>query len=354
MQILYVGNGNYNHKGARYYDVGRKIVNGLVRNGHNVYFFSDRDVSRSSSVVGSRKLGVRQCNRAFLETCVNFKPALIVMGHVDIISNESLNTARLTTPGLRVVQFNVDPLFRPENVDKIVARLPFVDATFVTTAGPVLKWFSHPQGIASYIPNPVDISMEWPRCHESSDQAKDVFWALRAGRKLIHGDKRTEFPLFLEQSGRVRMDFHGMNGKPELFGAAYYREIAAARMGLNISIASEFAGGDPASELELYLYSSDRIAHYMGSGLLTLTTRDNKLEDLFEEDRELIFFSCKDELLDKVMFYKDHDDLRKHIAKAGWEKYHKQFNETRVAQYIVETTLRQPYSRTYDWPTTHY
>ncbi len=36
MQILYVGNGNYNHRGARYYGPGLKIFNGLIRNGHNV------------------------------------------------------------------------------------------------------------------------------------------------------------------------------------------------------------------------------------------------------------------------------------------------------------------------------
>jgi len=43
MQILLVANGNYKHLGARYYEPQKKLYNGLVRNGHNVYFFSDRD-----------------------------------------------------------------------------------------------------------------------------------------------------------------------------------------------------------------------------------------------------------------------------------------------------------------------
>jgi hypothetical protein len=353
MHILYVGNGNYKHRGGRYYEPGRKLMNGFIREGHNVYFISDRDTARAATIFGSLKLGRRHCNAVFLDTCRKFTPELILLGHADLITGESLQKARQLLPEVKIAQFNVDAIFNPHTVAQIAAVVPFCDATFVTTAGPALQKFSRPGSSVAYIPNPVDSSMEWPRCFERSDQPHDVFWALRATQGSYPGDSRIEFPLFLEKNG-IAIDYHGMNGKPELMGAAYYRGIANARMGLNIS-SVRYRGGPPrASEEDLYLYASDRISHYLGSGLLTFTTRDNRLEELFEEDRELVFFSSKEELLDKVRYYRQHDEARRAIARAGWEKAHRHFNERLVARYMIEITFRQPLSESYAWPAQTY
>jgi hypothetical protein len=181
-----------------------------------------------------------------------------------------------------------------------------------------------------------------------------VFWALRATAGSHVGDPRVEIPLYVEKSGKISMDYYGMNGKPEIFGADYYRAIANARMGLNISVVRTWAHTPHASGEELYLYSSDRLSHYMGSGLLTFTTRDNRLEELFVEDRELVFFATKEELLDKLLHFKQHDTQRRAIAYAGWKKSHQQLNETVVAQYIVEQTFRLNHTQTYAWPNQTY
>jgi hypothetical protein len=167
---------------------------------------------------------------------------------------------------------------------------------------------------------------------------------------------RVNIPLFLENSGKVKIDYYGMNGKPELWNAAYYQAIENAKMGLNLSHA--YLGKDTVhnktSVDELYLYSSDRISHYMGSGLLTFSNRDNKLDELFEENKEMVFFSSKDELLDKVIYYKEHDDERRRIAQHGWEKSHNCFNECLVAKYMIEVAFRLPLSEEYAWPTDTY
>jgi hypothetical protein len=145
-----------------------------------------------------------------------------------------------------------------------------------------------------------------------------------------------------------------MNNNKELWGAKYYDAISKARMGLNISIAGEYAGGTPASKDELYLYSSDRLSQYMGSGLLTLMPRVNSLDELFIENKEAVFFSGKEDLLDKVLYYKHNDAERKTVASAGWIKAHTQFNERLVAKYIVERTFQLSLSEHYAWPTDVY
>jgi len=354
VRILHVGNGNYNHLGNKYYDVGRKLNNGLIRNGHNVYFLSDRDTSRASNILHSRKLGIKACNKIFLEICNNFKPEFILLGHADIIKPESLEQARLLVPEVRIAQFNVDPIFRECNIKNIKSKLAFVDATFITTAGEALRRFSSSHGTVTYMPNPIDSSIECEKSHERSDQENDIFWALRALKGSFPGDERIDIPLFLEAAGDIKISYHGMNEKPMLFGADYYNMINNTKMGLNISVVRT-AGNTPiASNEEIYLYSSDRISHYMGAGLLTFTTRNNSLDELFEEDKEIIFFSDKDELIDKIRYYKKHDTKRKEIARAGWKKSHENYNEQLIARYIIETTMGQEYTHNYAWPVTQY
>jgi hypothetical protein len=150
-----------------------------------------------------------------------------------------------------MAQWNVDPLFRAGNVARITAKVPYMDATFATTAGKVLMRFNSPAGVASYMPNPVDASIEYPRCHERSDQVNDVFWAARMAGGSYAGDPRLELPRFLLRSGDVRIDCHGTQGRPELYGAKYYCGIANARMGLNISSMREGSAPTDATEDEL-------------------------------------------------------------------------------------------------------
>ena len=47
MKILHVSNFGDKHNGRLYWNQCFKISNGFIRNGHNVYNFSERDKSRS-------------------------------------------------------------------------------------------------------------------------------------------------------------------------------------------------------------------------------------------------------------------------------------------------------------------
>lgn len=355
MNILFVADENLKHRGARYHFTYRRLTNGFIRNGHNVYFLSDTDTARYGNIFRSSKLGWHYLNNVFIQTCHNFQPALIVLGKTDPIQGESLMKVRSFLPHVKIIQYNVDALFSRHNINLLKKNLPYLDATFVTTAGSILEALSHPKGVISFIPNPVDKSIDYPRCHERSDQAYDVFWSMRRTKNQT-GNPRIELPLFLEQSGRVKIDYYGMNEKPELWNADYYHAIANAKMGLNIN--HTYLGKDniheETTEEELYLYSSDRISHYMGSGLMVLSARGNKLEELFEENKEIVFFSSKEDLLEKVIYYTSHDMERREIARGGWEKSHACFNEKLVTKYIIETTFAQPLSENYAWPTQTY
>ena len=65
-----------------HYNTGKRINNGLIRLGHNVYQLSDRDIISSSRTIldpSSKK----NLNKKIIDIYENFKPNLIILGHAD-------------------------------------------------------------------------------------------------------------------------------------------------------------------------------------------------------------------------------------------------------------------------------
>ena len=351
MKILIVANGNERLLGAKTYVFERKLLNGFIRNGHDVQFFSDRDAARNGTIFGSSRAGHGVANKQFLEFVHNYAPDFVVLTYSSMVKTETLAEARRRLPGLRLAQICMDCLWKAANVEFVADRARIVDATFVTTAGPVLAQFAKGANKTSYIPNPVDPSIETGRGFERSDQRFDVFWAARAGKGAYPEDPRVVFPLHLERSGQVAIDYHGVGARSQLITAEYFRRIDDARMALNLNsdrLPGQGAGAPPE---QLYLYNSDRIAQVMGSGLLTISMRVNCMGELFDEGAEMAFADTKDELLETVLRYKRDNSARRRVAEAGWRKSREKFNERLVAQYIEEVTFERPRSQAYAWPT---
>ncbi len=350
MRVIVVGNANERRPGMIYYNVERKLANGFARNGHLVQFFSDRDVARAGTIFRSSRAGRGVANRQFLALARDFEPDLIVFLHSCLIATETFAQAKRLPARARMAQVCVDPLFRPSNVSFLKDRASVVDATFVTTAGEALARFSSPTNVSSYIPNPIDASIETTRGFERSDQTFDVFFAANAAGDQP-GDPRRTTSALIAKSGKASIDYRGFDGRPPVFGIEYFRRLADARMALNINSDRAESASVRAPAEELYLYNSDRISQLMGCGLLTLSFRVNQLMELFEEDREMAFADTPEEMLDAVLRYKRDDAKRREIAEAGWRKSHEELNERLAARYIEEVAFRRPLSHPYIWPT---
>jgi len=90
MRILIIGNAGEREPGRRYYSVERKLANGFARNGHSVWFFSDRDVARAATLFRSSRTGRGAANAKFLEAVKNYAPHAIVFAHACLIATETL------------------------------------------------------------------------------------------------------------------------------------------------------------------------------------------------------------------------------------------------------------------------
>ena len=82
------------------------------------------------------------------------------------------------------------------------------------------------------------------------------------------------------------------------------------------------------------LYSSDRISSLMGNGLLVFLHDKTNFHKLFN-NKEVIFYKNKFDLIKKIKFYAKNDKERIKISKNGYNKYHKFMSNIVVSKYMM-------------------
>lgn len=344
LTVVHVSNFPFGLRPGFQHGVPVKITNGLVRNGHLVLNYSDRDIARAKSIFGSRKLGRRPTNAALRVFCQHHRPDLVLFGHADMIDTETLHQIRQDVPGVRLAQWNVDPLFSPDNVARLKRKMDAVDATFVSTAGEPLRALGDGRHKVAFLPNPMDGSIEHGENHLVAEHPYDVFYACgHPSRPLrtICGrewDMEVFFTEVLSSQPELRPLLGGLLGRPHLTGAGYQIALQSVAAGLNISRRPDH-----------HLYSSDRLAQMAGNGLAILMERTTGYDTLFGED-EFAFFSSLDELIEKMEMLRADHRKRMKIAAAGRAKYQALFDGSIITKYMTDVIFeeRAPSISTWD------
>ena len=345
LRILHITNFNERLDGRLFFNTGRRINNGFIRLGHSVLGYSDRDIVKYyrsyRDINGSINL-----NEKLKNTCYNYKPDLIVMGHSDLISAKQLGTLKNEYPKIKIAQWFLDPLNKngpdfERNKRRILDKSEFIDANFITTSPDKLTFL--PKNTKNYfIPNPVDSSFETLNNFEKSCNV-DVFFALSHGvhRGVLKYGKADDRNYFLKQlvnkTKNIKFDLYGVDKKQPIWADHYFKVISNAKMGLNLS------RGEP-----LKYYSSDRIVQIVGNGLVTLIDEKTKYSDFFS-DKEMVFYKNINDLSEKIIRISNDEKLRKKIGKCGKDKYFKYFNSTIIADYIINKTLNINNKKNYFW-----
>lgn len=336
MRILIVGHFKY----EMHYGILQKLQHALIRLGHCVYHFDDRNVARASNRFNSSKLGKKALNKAFIQACQQFEPEFILLGHCELITNDTLEAVRKLLPPIRIAYRNVDGLAEPHKVAVIQNRTTAVDHIFITTAGDDLKQFSGNRAKISYMPNPVCSAIDAGRSFEHDDQPYEAFYAIGG---VYKNDPRPDFVARVKQHcPNLNLRLHGFEPGTNLFGNAYLSALQQAKMGLSYS-----------RQNDVYLYSSDRMTQYLGNGLLTFVDRATGFTEIFTED-EVAFYSDEAELFEKLNYFQKNDRQRQKIAENGWQAAHTKFSADLIAQYILDHSFQQPLSKSYNWPTDIY
>ena len=328
---MHVTNFNYRFDGRLHYNTGRRINNGLVRLGHNVLTVSDRDILHQRKKLNDPK-GSNSLQIALTNNFRNFKPDLVILGHADNVTNETINFFRKNNS--KVSQWFLDPVGRygpdyKNNRKRILVKSDLLDASFLTTDPNVLD-FKIKRSF--YMPNPCDYSLE-TLSNFNHDCENDVFFAMSHGvhrgeLKIGKFDDREIFIRKLVKRNKdIIFDIYGMDNNQPVWAENFLEKVSNSSMGLNLS------RGRP-----IKYYSSDRIAQLIGNGLLTFIDKKTELDD-FLNDKCAIFYNNIDDLSYKINKYKKDKYQRKKIAKYGKDFYFKYFNSNLVADYLIKKTF---------------
>ena len=352
MRILYIGNGGYKYNAQRFYLSDTRFVNGLTRNGHMVWFFSDRDLLRMLSPLHMRYFGLSKVNQALMKVVHQLQPDAILLGAAEIVTTRTLRKIRQYHPHIRIGQINVDPIFNPYKVGRYLDRTGGVDMQFFTTGGPALRAFATETQPCYFIPNPIDASIDTGRAHEIAAPQFDLTCAMTVDTRFVDGRTRQALALGVaEQLPQLKTCYRGFGGRPMLRGQEYIRTYGNSAMALSLS--QHISGNAESTPEQRYLYSSDRIAHVMGNGSLAFVADMFALDKLFTNE-EIVLFSGLDDLVEKVRFYAEHPGARRERAKRGWQKVHRDFETMRVMRFVMERLMDKPLSEEYPWPTEGY
>ena len=345
LRVLHITNFNERLDGRLFFNTGRRINNGLIRLGHSVLGFSDRDIQKYYKSLRDIK-GSKTLNEKLRKTCYNYKPDLIILGHADLISSDQIGELKDDYPDTRFSQWFLDPLNKngpdfERNKDRIMDKIKYMDASFITTCPSALKFL--PSNKKNYyIPNPADDSFETLNNFNKNCNI-DVFFALSHGvhrgvLKTGKTDDRIKFLTHLTNiTPNVKFDIYGLNKVQPIWADHYFKTIENAKMGLNLS------RGAP-----IKYYSSDRITQIVGNGLVCLIDEKTQYKNFFSKN-EMIFYKNTNDLSEKIIKISNDEKLRKKIAKAGKDKYLKYFNSTKVAEYIIEKTLDIKSNKRFFW-----
>jgi len=332
LKIIHITNFNERHNGRLFYNTGKRINNGLIRLGHSVLEFSDRDI-----VSNHRKLndfnGSKYLNKKLLIVIGNYAPDLIILGHADLINIETLRIIKNFYPQIKISQWFLDKMDSTWKFNKkrFLDKIDIMDASFCTTDPAVLKFPKVNK--VYYMPNPVDESFEVLNNHKYKNLKNDVFFAMSHGvhrgvlKKGKFDERQKILTKLINKLPNIKFDFYGLKNKQPIWADKYIKFISQSKIALNLS-----QGKDAK------YYTSDRFAQAIGNGLLIMVNKKTNYNDFFSKG-EIITYNNINDLSKKIEKYSNDDALRQKIAKKGRDKYFKYFNSTIVGEFIINRTF---------------
>jgi len=340
IKILHITDLHFRHNGRLFYSTGKKINNGLILNGHNVLNISDRDLtSQKKNIfdIGSKKY----LFNTIIENIENFKPEMILFGHVDRLSYLNFLELKNRYKKIKFAQWFLDPLIKngpdyEKNKSRFFLKYQFCDANFITTSPDSIDFVNSDKTF--FIPNPIDPSIDTYKNY-LIDCKIDIFIAISHGQhrgilKKDFTDNRVN--TINKLTKKVSYNIFGYKNNP-VWGQNFFDELNKCSMAINLS------RGEP-----IKYYSSDRLASLLGNGLLTFVHENYKYQDIFTKD-EIVTFKNINDLNKKILYYKNNKRLMKKIASNGHKKAHKIFNNKIISDFIVRKTLGLNIVNRYSW-----
>ena len=310
--------------------IANKLSKGFIRNDHDVINFSYRNYLSKNIVSKNNTL----INEKIINIAENYRPNLIVLGHNNILENDTLSAIK-TKYDSKIILWYEDALGKRgegpnwrNNLNLIENNNELIDQYYLTTHPDAIKTKIQRKKL-NYLPIPVDPNIENLKIYNFKNRYKDLFFALSHGvnfGKLKRGktDERESFiKNLMELFPNIKYNILGISNETPKWNYNFYMELAKCKMSLNLS------RGKP-----LKYTSSNRIAALIGNGIFTFIDRNTKFDDFFN-DREVGFYKDVNDLGNKIEHLLSNPSKINEYARRGKNKYFKLFNNKLITSNIV-------------------
>ncbi len=255
----------------------------------------------------------KSANQALIEDANQFKPDLTFVVSPNLMKPSTIQA--LQQHGLVFVFFTDNPLDQHHTHSNswIMQGLPFWDAVFIWSQELGKQLIQKGVKNVAFHPFCSDIQYHFPQRKSPSVYDLAFIGNWDSSRKREQYLKAiTHYKLGIWGSDYWRTHCRETSLKSLCQKMCSYDEIpeilGSATIGLNIL--------RPQNELGHNI----RTFEIPASGTLMLSERSQELLELFEEDREAVYFSTPDELLQKVDYLLQNSNLLKSIANSGYKK----------------------------------
>ena len=191
-----------------------KIENGLTRLGHDVESVSDRDILSYNSKINSKKT----FNKIILEKSLYYRPDLILLGHVNTISDDTFSNIKNTCKNTIISQWYEDNLtFNGPDFEKnflnLKTNFKYIYNFFISTHpdedSRKLKSINY-----HFLKTPIDKNIEKLNIYNQDSYTHDVF-AMSHGvnRGTVKSGKIDERENFItkmiQMNKNIKFDIYG-------------------------------------------------------------------------------------------------------------------------------------------------
>ncbi len=329
-KVLHIANFNENADGRLYYSFANKLNNGFIKNDYIVQTISDRFFIKLNRTLLQPFNQINKFNEKILNTLKNFSPNVLIIGHVFNISPKVFNYCKKNN--IKIASWFIDSISKEFLNEKkreyFFKNLEYVDYCFLTSSPKLFKKHKLYKKL-KFIPNPVDTSIDNFANYKKKELEYDIFVAISHGQNrgiLKKGkiDEREDFiNKLINNLPQNKFAQFGLNNFEPIWGSNYYHFLTKSKMGLNISRGSYQEK-----------YSSDRISSLIGNGLLVFINKKTNFHNMFS-NKEVVYYSNHNDLIEKIKYYSKNDKERIKIAKSGHYKYHKYMSNIVVTKYIM-------------------
>ncbi|MDE2059881.1 MAG: glycosyltransferase [candidate division NC10 bacterium] len=347
LKILYIGPDYPGSNGTCWRDA-------FVELGHDVRTVDSEDLVPWPRNLSARILGkiirrppgrlVSRLNEAIIRSASEFKPDFTFYIQARFVLPDTLEkTAKL---GPNLVYFN-DDMFNPDNQTFTFREsLKLIDCILTTKSYNVSEFYESGAPLALYIPNAYDPQIHFPAKPSHQD------WLLYCGDVAFIGTFRVERADFLARVASYPDEFkfniwgsgwwkmhrplycHRLNEWQQLKKCIRGQELWCAEMGKAIQSNKICLGLLNHANRDLQTSRSFEIPACNG---FMLAERTHEHQEYFEEDKEAVYFSSSEELLDKIRYYLTHESERAHIADGGYQRcLRSPYRYTDRAKFAIE------------------